>query len=97
MEIKFLGNTNSILDDKSKYHLIEAIPTYITNQSSKIKPISIDVGIDHLFELKVNVKGKYYRLAYFYYQEEIVCFFISKQLIKHEYEKELKRYINKYS
>lgn len=97
MEVKFLGNTNSILDDKSKNHLIEAIPTYISNQSSKIKPISIDVGINHLFELKVNVKGKYYRLAYFYYQEEIVCFFISKELIKHKFEKELKRYINKYS
>lgn len=96
MEIRFLGNTNKYLDDKAKNHLIEALPTYISSQSSKIKPIHIDVGYQHLYELKINIKGKYYRLAY-YYLEDIVCFFISEELIKQKFEKELKRYINKYS
>lgn len=101
MEIMYLNHLASFFSDqkgqKCWEHYCSSIPVYIKENSSKIKPISRNCRINHLYELKVKKGECYYRLAYYYNKEDqqIIVIYISTMLKKAKFEKELVNFLNK--
>lgn len=75
--------------EKSKQKISE----FIANGYFRIKPIKqIKDKSYNYYELKIHVGNKDYRVAFAQNQEKIVICYISKQLEKHKFDKEMQKW-----
>lgn len=99
MKFSYLGNTAEYLctekGKKARLHLEDALPVYIQENSSKIKPIHLKLELDHLYELKLKIADKYYRLCYQKCDEQIRLLYLSTTLCKRFFEQELAKFLSR--
>lgn len=86
-------------EDKEQFQqeLNKKIPTFIDNNFYRIKPIhSLDNLTVNTYELRLHIAKKDYRVAFALQNETIIVFFISKELQKVRFEKEIKKWVQRH-
>lgn len=70
MEITFSKNLTDFFADtqgaKTKQHIIDILPILINQHDSRIKPIYLDLGVEHLYEIKIKKGATYLPYGIFF-------------------------------
>lgn len=67
------------------------LPFYVTQHSSKIKPVHGNYS--HIYELKLHLNDQHYRLAYYFLGDTITLCYLSATLQKVKFDREVNRFL----